>query len=290
MTALAILALALVLAAPPAESGRPGRRWAGTLPPRARIRAQFRPAAPTAPPADSPAAAADPAPGFDTAATDPLRNDAWLHDLASSMRPRLGRRRPRHDLAHRRRRTQLGIAGIRVELPAAFRLLPRADMGWAAGGCSQPYTRTPVRRRAGHARRRPHWFRDPGLLLPALKQVRFFEQAAGWALGNSSAMFPGGRVRQPRRRAKLDAPGRASLAAGPAATFSTPAPACWPAEWRDGRRPPGRLRTARPTARSEAFRQLRLARPPYAWLVGEGGECWPATTWGAMADAAEISP
>ena len=67
-----------------------------------------------------------------------------------------------------------------------------AETGWAAGGLSHPYLHSSsgvvlATRDGGR-----HWHRDPRLMLPALRQIRFFDAKRGWAAGNSSPMFPAG--------------------------------------------------------------------------------------------------
>ena len=93
MTALAILALAWSLAAPPADPATLGAKREAQ---NSSASVASRPATPPAAPSSgSPAVARTPADrpraAFDPAATDAMRNDAWLRDVRFVMRPTVGR-------------------------------------------------------------------------------------------------------------------------------------------------------------------------------------------------------
>ena len=148
-----------------------------------------------------------------------------------------------------------------------------AHDGWAAGGTVQPYLHTSsgvllATRDGGR-----HWYRDRGLLLPALKRIGFFDAKHGWAVGDSSPLFPSG-VFSSRDGGRSWGP----LSGGNSAGWTTgdcfdehtallagrnavTAAVCQ-GDWQAGRA--GGLDL-------ETLRQLRLVGPPYAWLVGDGG-------------------
>lgn len=67
-----------------------------------------------------------------------------------------------------------------------------AEIGFAVGGWTQPYTHTThgvaLRTRDGGK----SWQLTPDLTLPGLRQVRFFDARRGWAVGDSSALFTAG--------------------------------------------------------------------------------------------------
>jgi photosystem II stability/assembly factor-like uncharacterized protein len=69
------------------------------------------------------------------------------------------------------------------------------EIGWAVGGCTQPYTHLTsgvvLRTRDGGKT----WLTVPNLMLPALRQVKFFDTKNGWAIGDGSALYPAGVFR-----------------------------------------------------------------------------------------------
>ncbi len=144
--------------------------------------------------------------------------------------PRLGRRRPRHDLAHRRRRPQLAVAGIRRRLHALVGLVPRRRHRLGGRRFLASLSAHQFRRGAGHARRRP----------PLVSRSR------GVAAGTEThrlLRLPSTVGRPATRRPCFPAassaaatageagcrPAAAAPPAGPAATSSTRTPASSPA-------------------------------------------------------------
>jgi photosystem II stability/assembly factor-like uncharacterized protein/TolA-binding protein len=81
-------------------------------------------------------------------------------------------------------------SGVTCPLWAVWFL--NGQIGWAAGGFTQPYTHTSTgvllaTRDGGHT-----WTAVPKLLLPAVRRLGFFDAQHGWAITCRSAMYPSG--------------------------------------------------------------------------------------------------
>ncbi len=278
MSALAILALAWTLQAPPADPatlGDEGREIFRLERESAAGRTQPSPDAPgpTKTAARSPALRT-PYDTFDPAQTDAMRGDAWLHEVCFVDAKHGWAVGDRGAICHTDdggRNWQRQDSGVACPLCSVCFLDART--GWAAGGFSHPYLHDSsgvvlATRDGGR-----HWYRNPGLLLPGLKQIRFFDARSGWAAGNSSPLFPsgvfathdGGRSWTPLCGGNADGwttgdffdAHTGILAGRNAATAAV----------RQGDLEPARAGTLD----LQTLRQLRLVVPPYAWLVGDGG-------------------
>ena len=117
-----------------------------------------------------------------------------------------------------------------------------------------------------------HWQSDPKLVLPILKQIRFFDERRGWAVGCASAMYPSGVFTThagPRDWQPL--PGYA--VGWLAGSFLDPRTGV--AVGRSGAvavAQHGELETT--TLRAAGLRSLtraELVPPVYGWLIGDGG-------------------
>ena len=110
-------------------------------------------------------------------------------------------------------------------------------------------------------------------MLPALRQIRFFDAKRGWAAGNSSPMFPagafltrdGGRSWTPSCGGRGDGwlagdflDEQTGMLAGRRGQLAV---------LRRGDFQPGRAGDAG----LQSIRQLRFAGPGFAWLAGDGG-------------------
>ena len=152
-----------------------------------------------------------------------------------------------------------------------------ARIGWAAGGMAWPFLHDTsgvvlATRDGGRT-----WRREL-VLLPTLYKIRFVSDRQGWAIGCSSAMYPGGVfvTRDGGRRLAAGCRRRAiGLTAG---------------DLYDGRNailggPLGRLATinagdfggkARPSKVLPGVHAMQTVPPSYGWLAGDGG--WIALT------------
>ena len=147
------------------------------------------------PPAEQPQAVdkkAGPQIDFDLTA-DALRNDARLSDVCF-VDPRhgwaVGDRGTIWHTDDGGRRWTLQDSGVACPLLSVCFL--DAQVGWAAGGYAHPYAQTSsgvvLATRDGGL----HWQQVLKTPLPAVRRIRFSDDRRGWAVGASSAMFPGG--------------------------------------------------------------------------------------------------
>jgi photosystem II stability/assembly factor-like uncharacterized protein len=209
----------------------------------------------------------------DPACSEPMRADARLSDVCFVDRDHGWAVGDRGTIWHSDdggRNWGLQRADVPCRLHSVFFL--NLDTGWAAGGCSLPYTGNSSGVVLFTHDGGQHWIRDPKLLLPALKQVRFSSERHGWAVGCPSAMFPsgvfvtedGGRNWNPLPSARTSGWSSGDFLApyqGVVAGHGAVAVA-----HRAGLEP---SRTLDFGLRSLA--RLKLVPPSYGWLVGQGG-------------------
>ncbi|MCL4193157.1 MAG: hypothetical protein KJZ87_15580, partial [Thermoguttaceae bacterium] len=161
-------------------------------------------------------------------------------------------------------------SGVNASLQSVFFL--DATTGWIAGRQCHPYLHTSsgivlLTQDGGKT-----WSRDEKLLLPGLCRIGFFDSQRGWAIGDSSAMFPsgvfltenGGRSWKPVPgggsggwlAGDFYAPERGAVAGrlGAAAVVR-------PADFQAANAPAGLRNLLR----------MSLVPPVYGWLVGQGG-------------------
>ncbi|MGD9720439.1 MAG: YCF48-related protein [Pirellulales bacterium] len=146
------------------------------------------------------------------------------------------------------------------------------QVGWAAGGYTQPYTHTThgvvLRTRDGGE----HWTAERKLNLPTVARVGFFDPLHGWALGATSGLFPSGVFSTEdggRSWSALPAGTGDGWLAGDFVDPNTGALA-----GRTSVTAVVRRRSVEPAAADfglRALARMRLVAPAKGWLVGEGG-------------------
>ena len=228
-------------------------------------------------PSGQPAIPPEAAASFDPMASEAMRSDAGWPTSASSIASAAGPWATAAPSGTPRTAAAPGSSQASRASPAAWSRSgsSTARRGWAAGGCSHPYTHASsgvvLRTRDGGRT----WTHDPRLLLPAMRRVRFVDDRHGWAAGRRVGHVSLGRVRHRRRRPELAAA----------------APATRPAAWHGGRlldphhgragRPPGHggrpsaaagsSRPGSPRPGAAASHDSSWSRPLHGWLVGDGG-------------------
>jgi photosystem II stability/assembly factor-like uncharacterized protein len=168
------------------------------------------------------------------------------------------------------RQWQCQNSGVDCSLQSVYFI--SRELGWAAGGLCQPYSRASrglllFTRDGGRT-----WNYNPRVFLPALKKILFLDADHGWAIGVPSAMYPsgvfasddGGRSWQP-----LIGSGGYVWLSGDFLDGNTGALAGFSAATATVKR--GEIETA-PIDNSPLanLRRLRLVTPLCGWLVGDG--------------------
>ncbi len=146
------------------------------------------------------------------------------------------------------------------------------NVGWAAGGHTEPYTHV-SRGVVLHTRDGGRsWNVDRKLSLPAVQQMGFFDAQRGWAIGQRSALFPSGVF--------ATSDGGQSWSALPAVasddwlTGGFVDPHTGALAGRQSALAVIRRRAVEPQSPNfglRALRQMRLIAPAKGWLVGDGG-------------------
>lgn len=168
------------------------------------------------------------------------------------------------------RKWQLQESGVTCRLSSVHFIDPQT--GWAAGGTSHPYTHTSV----GvvlHTRDGGKSWRQEKTSLPAIRQIRFFNAQQGWAIGDTSAIFPTGVF-------TTDSGGRTwtplvglAVHGWLAGDFIDPTTGA--TVGRSGTLAAIRRRaletTRTPNLGLRGLHRLKLAPPTGGWLVGDGG-------------------
>ncbi len=144
--------------------------------------------------------------------------------------------------------------------------------GWAAGGTSLPYMHTSIgvllRTRDGGQ----SWQAEK-VSLPGIKQIRFFNVRQGWAVGDTSAMFPTGALVTDDGGRSWTPLGGHAVQGWLAGDFVDPVTGA--AAGHRGSLAVVRRRALEATRTADlglrGLQRLKLAPPVGGWLVGDGG-------------------
>jgi photosystem II stability/assembly factor-like uncharacterized protein/tetratricopeptide (TPR) repeat protein len=203
---------------------------------------------------------------------DAARNDARLNDLCfvdAQQGWAVGDRGVIWHTDDAGQHWQQQASGVECPLHSVF--FANAQLGWAAGGSTRPYTHTSsgvvlITYDGGKT-----WKNNPKLVLPALRRIAFFTPRQGWAIACRSAMYPGGAfLTDDGGRSWRPIPG--GNADWTAADFLDPRLGL--VVGRNGAVALVRgneLEPLPPNNELRTYFQVRFLSPTAGWLVGEGG-------------------
>lgn len=147
-----------------------------------------------------------------------------------------------------------------------------ARHGWIAGAAARPYTHETEAVLLRTIDGGETWSQSPGLILPGLKRVRFFNPREGVAIGNGSSLYPSGIFRSTdggRSWTPMTSDGAQHWTAGDFVNLEQGAVAGYVGKLgivAYGRSNPSRT----PPLGPRTLRDLHLDGPT-GWLVGDGG-------------------